>query len=133
MIALDTNLLIRLLTRDDADQVAVVEEIISQAVVNDEACLLPDIVLCELEWVLVDGYGVPRSRLVTVLQGLMSESHFQVENRNRLRRALDAYAGGKGDLSDYLLGETGADFGARTTFTFDKALRDHPAFTVLSP
>ena len=61
----------------------------------------------------------------------MTDPVFQVEDAPRLRRALNAYERGRGELSDHLLGETAVDLGARTTFTFDRALRGHPSFTVL--
>lgn len=125
MIAFDTNLLVRLVTEDDPRQLA---EVMS----TGQTCLLTDIVLCELEWVLTSAsYGANRSEVLRAVQSLVAEPFFAFESADRLRRALNAYAQGRGDLADYLLGEAGADLGARTTFTFDKALRSHPTFTFL--
>jgi predicted nucleic-acid-binding protein len=48
-----------------------------------------------------------------------------------VERALRGYAKGKGDLSDYLLGEIAEARGARTTYTFDRGLRGSEGFTLL--
>ncbi len=133
MIALDTNLVIRLVTEDDPLQVAEVNRVIGQAAANGETCLVTDIVLCELEWVLTGHpYNGSRTDVLTATHQFLADPLIEVEDAQRLRRALDAYQQGRGDLSDHLLGEAAVDLGARTTFTFDKALRGHPAFTVLS-
>jgi predicted nucleic-acid-binding protein len=48
-----------------------------------------------------------------------------------VERTLRSYARGKGDFSDYLLGEIGEARSARTTFTFDRKLRGRGGFTLL--
>ena len=47
MIALDTNVLVRLITRDDAAQAAAVDALLSTP---GEVFFLPDLVLAELAW-----------------------------------------------------------------------------------
>lgn len=49
MIAFDTNVLLRLLLNDDADQARQAQDLIDQAVAASDRVLLPDVVLCELE------------------------------------------------------------------------------------
>jgi len=131
VISLDTNLVVRLVMKDDPAQMKRVARVIEEAEAQQEECLLTDVVLCELEWVLGSVFNVPRRKILNAVQTLMAEPLFQPESFSRLQRALDAYSQGKGDLSDYLLGEAASGLGARTTFTFDKALQRHPAFTVL--
>ena len=69
-------------------------------------------------------YAVPRGEIAAALQGLLSEELFQIEGREAVQRALDQFERGKGDFSDYLLGETGRALDAETTFTFERHLRD---------
>jgi predicted nucleic-acid-binding protein len=54
-----------------------------------------------------------------------------LEDAALLERALGMYSKGKGDLSDYILGEIASAGGARTTYTFDRALRNAEGFTLL--
>ena len=57
-VALDTNLLVRLLTNDDPEQARCVADLIDAS----SACFVPITVVLELEWVL-RGPGQIRSRL----------------------------------------------------------------------
>ena len=45
--------------------------------------------------------------------------------------AYRATASGKADLSDYLIGLRGRELGASTTYTFDRALKSDPRFTLV--
>ncbi len=49
MIGLDTNVLIRYLTRDDLDQ----WERASQVIQGNQPCFISNVVLCEVVWVLI--------------------------------------------------------------------------------
>ena len=60
MIAFDTNVLLRLLLDDDARQAERAQALIDRAVSASDRVLLPDVVLCELEWVLDSAYGLSR-------------------------------------------------------------------------
>ena len=52
MIGLDTNVLVRYFTQDDAGQVASVDALISESKNNGIRLHIDDVVLCELAWVL---------------------------------------------------------------------------------
>ena len=65
------------------------------------------------------------------LHKLVASEHFEFDDRMRCIEALDLYYRGKGDLSDYLIGLSGQERGATTTYTFDRALRDDERFTML--
>lgn len=133
MIALDTNVIVRLIVEDDPGQLAVAREIVAAAEAAGETCLLTDVVLCEIEWVLVSAYGATRADVLAAIQALAGESLFDFEDRARLHRALDSYQRGRGDLSDYLISQTATALGARTTFTFDRGLAGDPGLTILAP
>lgn len=131
MIAFDTNVVLRLLIGDDGAQRTKAERVLAGAVGNEEPILLTDIVLCEVDWALRAAYGVPASERLDVLRELLAQPPWVFEDRERLRTAVDGVAAGRGDLSDQLLGLRGAAAGARTTFTFDRALRKDARFEVL--
>ena len=129
MIAFDTNVLLRLLLNDDASQARKAQALLDQAVSRSDKVLLPDIVLCELEWVLGSVYEVPKAQIIETLRHLLGAEEFAFLNRAAVTVALTAYEGGSADFSDYLIGATAARAGAATTYTFDRALRGADGFS----
>lgn len=132
MIALDTNVLIRLVVGDDAKQQAVAESLLRDAAHAGEPCLICDPVLCETEWVLESCYGASRADVRAVMQRLLaSEGLFVFEDPEVFRRALRAHGQGRADFSDLLIGARAAARGARTTYTFDRKLARYEDFSLL--
>ncbi len=129
MIALDTNVLLRLLLDDDPRQAGQAQRLVGRTVATGDRVLLPDIVLCELEWVLDSGYGFSRTRVAETLRRLLDADEFAFMNRPAVVRAVASYETGAADFSDYLIGESAAACGAPTTFTFDRGRLVHPAFS----
>jgi predicted nucleic-acid-binding protein len=131
VIALDTNVLVRLLIKDDAEQLARALGVLEPHWEQGGKAFLSDVVLAELEWVLGTVYRVPRTELLSTFHRLATNDRFQVQDQALLVEALRSYQTGKADLSDYLIGLAGNAAGADTTLTFDRALRTDPAFHVL--
>lgn len=131
MIALDTNVLIRFLVRDDEPQAQRARVLLEACREKGETCLVTNPVLCEVEWVLESVYKASRANIGAALRILQTTPPFVLEDAALVERALRSHARGKGDFSDYLLGEIGEARGARTTFTFDRNLRVGGAFTLL--
>lgn len=122
MIAFDTNILLRLLLDDHAAQAKKAEKLLRQAVASGEQVLLPDIVMCELEWVLSSVYEFGKTEIANTVRRLLSADEFAFIDRAAVGAALEAYTRGKADFSDYLIGETASRAGAFTTYTFDRGL-----------
>jgi predicted nucleic-acid-binding protein len=131
MIALDTNVLVRLTVGDDPGQLALAERLLRLAAESREPCFVSDPVLCELEWVLESSYGAGRADVLAVMEDLAAREIFEFEDREALRRAIAAYQGSRADFSDCLIGARAAARGARTTYTFDRDLGRLPGFSVL--
>ena len=129
MIAFDTNVLLRLLLNDDARQSKQAQAVVDRAISASDRVLLPDIVLCELEWVLDSVYKLPKSKIMETLRRLLDAEEFAFINRVAVAQALESYRKGKADFSDYLIGESSAVAGATTTYTFDRALRRTSGFS----
>lgn len=96
MIALDTNVVIRLVTADDPVQLAAAREIFKSG----------DLWICktallETEWVLRYSYELSRAALGAVLRGLLGYPPLRVEDRNAVLRALALYDRGM-DFADAL-------------------------------
>ena len=130
MIAFDTNVLLRLLLNDDARQARQAQALIDQAVSRSDTVLLPDIVLCEVEWVLSSVYEVPKAAIVETLRRLLDADEFAFLDRAAVTGALNGYESGSADFSDYLIGASAARAGAATTYTFDRALRRADGFSL---
>lgn len=132
MIALDTNVLIRVLVADDPAQTASAEKLLRETLAAGESCFISDPVLCETEWVLDRFYRVPRAEILAALESLLAHLNlFSFEDSAVVRKALDRYRRGKADFSDFLIGAKAEARGARTTFTFDRALARQQGFSIL--
>ncbi|MFA5057475.1 MAG: type II toxin-antitoxin system VapC family toxin [Opitutaceae bacterium] len=131
MIAIDTNLLVRHLTQDDAAQAARVTRLFAEAAANDELVLLTDIVLCETSWVLTRFYGVKRADLVHALERMLADAQFAFQHRPEVEGALRAWRTGRGHFADHLIASLARGAGCRTTYTFEKGLSAASGFTQL--
>jgi predicted nucleic-acid-binding protein len=131
MRALDTNVLVRFVTNDDASQAAVVERLFAECQRNREHLLISTPVICELVWVLKNGLRQTKAEIVKVIDGLIEDELFHMEHRALVVKALDRYRPGRADFPDYLIGEIASAAGCRDTVTFDRALKGTPGFTIL--
>ena len=130
MRGLDTNVLVRLLTRDDPRQASAADNFIDDCAERREQVFIGVPVLCELVWVLRSD-GFPRSQIAESLESLLARQMFRVDRENLVRVALDRYRNGKGDFADYLIGVIADDAGCRDTVSFDRDLKGAQGFTVL--
>ncbi len=101
MIAIDTNILIRLLV-DDKGQPEQVEAARKQ-VKKEGAVFIPQIVQVETVWVLESAYSLSRKQISPVLGHLDSNAAFTLQNRSSFQKAMNLYIHGNGDFSDYLI------------------------------
>lgn len=118
MRAVDTNILVRLLGRDDAGQARIADEIVSAG----DILLLPAVLL-ETEWVLRSRYGVPRKEIAARLSALCGQDGVIVVSGDAVAKVLAAYAVG-GDFADLLHFALAAELGAATFIAFDRSFAD---------
>ncbi len=131
MRGLDTNVLVRYLTQDDPAQARRANAAIGQIAAKRERCHLSVIVLCELVRVLRGAYGFPKSTIVIALDKILETAQFSIEDRDRVRRALEAFERGRGDFADYLIGIGNRDSGCEETLTFNRSLKGSEFFALL--
>jgi len=115
MIATDTNLIVRFLTRDIESQAQKVMEIIS----SGETLYLNEIVLAELYWVLVHVYGYFRNDFIRAIDLLLETEGFRFFDDKIVRLALTDYIHSAVEFSDCLIHRINTDQGL-DTLTFDK-------------
>ncbi len=114
MRAVDTNVLLRLIVRDDADQAARAEAFVAQGAWVS----LP--VLVETTWVLKSVYGLSRQRIGTVLDMLVEHDRLTLQDEDAVRRACALFARGRSaGFSDCLIVEVARKGGHVPVGTFD--------------
>jgi predicted nucleic-acid-binding protein len=116
----DTNVLIRFIVRDDADQAAAADRFLEHQCSRDAPCLINRIVLCELVWVLERGYRYRRGPIAGVIDKVLRTEEFRVENAAEAWAALQAYRDGRADFADALIGKTNRALGCSETAAFDR-------------
>ncbi len=122
MIGIDTNVLLRLLTEDDAAQAATVQRLLAPLDAVPESVLINDIVLVETLWTLRRLYGFDRAGQAEVLGHLLSALTFRFEDRDVLSQALKAFTGSSADFSDCLIAAKNTRWGCESTATFDRVM-----------
>ena len=96
MIALDTNILVRVLTRDELAQAD-----LAMALMKTSDLFICKTVLLELEWVLRFAYGFDRTAIHGAIVGLLGLPELQVEDADTVADALRGYEAGM-DFADAL-------------------------------
>ena len=128
MIGLDTNILVRYLTRDDEQQ----WQQAASTIQRNQPCFVTNIVLCEVVWVLRGTtYGFRKAEIIKVLEAMFHSAAFEFENRSTVDQALQRYKQGKADFSDYLIGAVSQQVGCTKTWSFDSKLKGERNFRVL--
>lgn len=112
MIAVDTNVLVRFLTRDDEDQFQ-----LALALIERENIHVPDTVWLETEWVLRFAYGYKPDAVVTAFRGLLGLPQVRVTDATRLLDAIAWHEKGL-DFADAL--HLAASQETEALATFDK-------------
>jgi predicted nucleic-acid-binding protein len=118
MRAVDTNVLVRLVTRDDAAQVAAAEAFVASG------AWVSLIVLAECIWVLGSVYDLDAPRLAQVVEMLLDHEKLALESPDVVRAALASFRRGaaKAQLTDCLLVEVARKAGHVPLGTFDRDL-----------
>lgn len=113
-ITADTNILIRVLTRDNPRQSKAAEAALQDA----ELVALTLSSLCELVWVLSSAYKRPLAEIAEAIRGLINAAN-TVVNRPAVEAGLALMDAG-GDFADGVIAYEGRWLGAETFVSFDK-------------
>lgn len=114
MLAVDTNVLVRFLARDDAGQTARVDNLFRR-----NRIWIPKTVLLETEWVLRATYSFDKNRILSDFRGLLGLSTAQAEDAAAVAKALEWYSAGM-DFADAL--HLASSNYASAFATFDRGL-----------
>ena len=119
MIALDTNVLVRYLVRDDERQAESARALLESLTTERSGYVCREVVV-ELVWVLERAYGVSRERIAKILQELVTTEGLVVEASDDVARAAFRYRAGGLVFSDMMILAAAERSGARPLHTFDR-------------
>ena len=115
MLAVDTNVLVRLVARDDADQVNAAEQFVSKG------AWISHLVLAETLWVLDSVYGLSREQIATAVEMLLNHQVLTLQDADVVASALDQYRSRQAvDFSDCLVLAIARKAGHLPVATFDR-------------
>ena len=132
MLGVDTNMLVRYITDDDAVQSRAARQAIEASAADGVLLRICIPVLCELVWVLSNPpYGYARSDLADTIELLLEADALEIEARDFVRDAASRFRTGDADFANYLIGGLNRGSGCRSTLTFDLAAGESELFEVL--
>jgi predicted nucleic-acid-binding protein len=131
MIGLDSNVLLRVLVKDDPDQFRLASRAID-ALSRERPGYLNLVVLAEICWTLTRRYKIPPARLTGIARAFVESDTIIVQDRERVTRAIalaERYGCG---LMDALIGTINAEDGCERTISFDRGAHGVAGFQLLT-
>ena len=120
MKALDTNVLVRFLVRDDKEQAEIVYRLFKRAESRNDPFFVPLLVVLETIWVLESVYEISREEIRASLQKLLLMPILIFEAQSALQRTLSSAQTNKIDLADLLIAHSAKFSNCDGVLTFDK-------------
>ena len=115
MRAVDTNVLVRLVTRDDAKQVAAAEAFVARG------AWVPHLVLAETTWVLTSVYDRRPEDIATAVEMLLNHQHLTIQDSEAVAAAVASFRRRPAlGFSDCLVLEVARKAGHVPLGTFDR-------------
>lgn len=120
MRAADTNLLVRLIVRDEPEQARAAEEFISKG------AWVSHLVLAETLWVLDAVYERSPAQIAIAIEMLLNHKHLTLQDVDVVAAALESFRARPSlGFSDFLVLEIARKAGHLPLGTFDKTLAKH--------
>lgn len=117
MRAIDTDVLVRLIIRDEPAQVEKAEAFVAQG------AWVSQVVFAETVWVLESVYGLSRRQVATVVAMLVEHDRLTLQDEDAIRRAHAEFErDGAAGFTDCLIVEAARKAGHIPVGTFDRAM-----------
>ena len=131
MKALDTNVLVRFLVKDDERQAKAVYKIFKQAESNVDVFFIPTLVLLETIWVLDSVYEITRKEILDSVDELLLMPILEFDAQSAIRSFISSARENRADLSDLLIAHYAKYSGCDSVITFDKRATKMELFELL--
>jgi len=132
-IAIDSNVLVRLLVRDDEAQYAAAQRLVDRASAAEEPVLIVLGAVLETEWVLRNRYKLDKASIAGAFTALLESTDVEFEHAPTVEEALYVWAQHPGaDFADCLLSARAAHLGRSRFLTFDAGASRLPGVELLA-
>jgi predicted nucleic-acid-binding protein len=132
MLGVDTNVLVRFLVRDDAQQFEIVHKMLEREALASRRVFISQLVLQEMEWVLRSRYGFSKSQILGAVSSLLDAMDFELEDEAAVEQAIFIWKDHSAGFWDCLIGARNQRMGCATTATFDVKASRLPWFVEAS-
>jgi predicted nucleic-acid-binding protein len=132
MFGIDTNVVIRLLVRDNDAQVRAAERFIATHCSAGDPGFVSRVVIAEVAWVLKDYYDYDRTQVAVAVRGLLNVSELELDASDDVHAALRDFESSSADFTDCLIVRMNASAGCEHTVTFDRKAAKLPGFKLLA-
>lgn len=132
MIGIDTNVVIRILARDDPDQYGAAVALVRSASTASPLVVNP-IVVAESVWVLERSYGLKATEAHSLMLQLLGSRELLVPERLRFENWQNWFASPHDNFSDVIIAAMNLENGCEFTYTFDRrAAKSVPGMELLT-
>ena len=131
MIALDTNVLVRLVLRDDETQAQRARALVESHAHSDASLFISDVVLAEFAWVLHSRYSLPGAAIARTLRAMLDNATLAWQSRAAAVKALHLFEQGSVDFPDCLVVALAQSHNCDGVATFDQGMRNLPDVRLL--
>jgi predicted nucleic-acid-binding protein len=131
MKAIDTNVLIRFLVRDDEKQAKRVYGRLKEAEREKEVLFVPLLVVLETLWVLESVYEIPRQEILDSIDELLLMPVLQFENPTVIVGFISSARATTLDLPDLLIAHSALRSGCESIITFDRKASKSELFELM--
>jgi predicted nucleic-acid-binding protein len=131
MKALDTNVLVRFLVRDDKRQAETIYRVFKKAESDREVFFVPLLVVLETVWVLESVYKILRQDILDSVNELILMPILKFETQPAILNFISSARETKMDLSDLLIAHSAKFSGCECVLTFDKRASNFRLFELL--
>jgi predicted nucleic-acid-binding protein len=130
VIAADTNVLVRLVMRDDEAQARRARDLFERQAAAEDTLYVSDPVIAELTWVLKSRYAQGTESVARTLRALLGNATVTWQSPRAVREAVGLFERGGVDFADCLLVALAQSGGCEAVATFDRGMRGLPAVRV---
>ncbi|HEX6141423.1 MAG TPA: type II toxin-antitoxin system VapC family toxin [Geminicoccaceae bacterium] len=130
MKGLDTNVLVRLMTLDDEQEVRRARAYLAREG-SHSPFWINRIVLCELIWVMTRSLRCSREQAAAVLAALLSSDDLQIEDFRVVQTALYMYRVSRAEFADCLIAVSNGVSGCERTATLDRRAAELDEFELI--
>ena len=130
MLGIDTNVVVRLLVEDDAEQTRRAQRLVARAFEQGEPVVVSLLVLIETEWVLRSRYEFDKDTVLHTLRKLLETRELEFEDESAVEEALFHHKDSSAGLADCLIAAHNRRLGCSATATFDAKAARLPGFVL---